>query len=90
MIIEKIQNIKHEEEFIKNHVDEKLLLINHYTNDFYIIKSIIDKCSNITGNFCIEVGGNFFLISKVASNGKHSVRYWLSNRILEEVMKEVK
>lgn len=85
MIVKKIQDIKHEEDFIREHSDDTILLINHYTNDFYMIKEIICKCRNLSTDLQVEVGGNFFLIRKMDSGENVGCKYWLSDRILSQI-----
>ena len=79
MIIKKITHIKNMEELIKEHKNEKIIVVNFQENNFTTIKKVVEKCNE--ENLGVEVGRDFFYIFE-----KLNTSCCISNRILEEVL----
>lgn len=89
MIIKKIEEIKNNrKEFIEKNKEEKILIKNYQTNDFSRMTGIIKDCEAVDKFLQIEIGRNFFFITKTNTKMGDGCPYWLSERTIEEIIKE--
>lgn len=87
MIIKKIEEIEERKMFIEENKKEKILIKNYETNDFNRMKGVIEDCEAVDKFLQIEIGRDFFLITKTRSRSGDGCSYWLSDKTFEEVIK---
>lgn len=62
MVIKKITHIKNMEELVKEHKNEKIIVVNFQENNFTTIKKVVEECNK--EGLGVEVGRDFFIYSK--------------------------
>lgn len=88
MIIKKIDDIENRKDFIEKNKDEKILIKNYEENRFFRIIAIIKDCEEIDEFLQIEIGSDFFFITKAHSKIGKGCAHWISDRTIEELIKE--
>lgn len=89
MIIKKIEELENcRKEFIEKNKEEKILIKNYQSNDFGRMIGVIEDCKAVDKFLQIEIGRNFFFITKTNSKIGDGCPYWLSDRTIEELVKE--
>ena len=87
MIIEKITEINLKQ-FIAEHKNEPIIIRNIGINNFSMMKKVLDACEAVDQFLSIEIGENFFYIEKVQMKGCFGCPYCLSNKTIEEIVKD--
>lgn len=88
LVIEKKENIKSKEEFIKTNCKNNILIINRQVNTFGYMKNIIDACNTIDKWLIVEIGSDYFYISKYNPANKTGSQNFLSDRSYLDIIKE--
>lgn len=88
MIIKRIEELENNrKDFIEKNKGEKILIKNYETNNFNRMKGVIEDCEAVDKFLQIEIGRDFFLITKARSRSGDGCSYWLSDKTFEEVIK---
>lgn len=87
MIIKKITEINLKQ-FIAEHKNEPIIIRNIGTNNFSMMKKVLDACEAVDQFLSIEIGEDFFFIEKVQMKGCFGCPYCLSNKTIEEIVKD--
>lgn len=88
MIIKRIEELENNrKDFIEKNKGEKILIKNYETNDFNRMKGVIEDCEAVDKFLQIEIGRDFFLVTKARSRCGDGCSYWLSDRSFEKVVK---
>ena len=88
MIIKYIDEIEDRKEFINENKAEKILIKNYESNSFGRMKGIIADCNEVNKFLQIEIGSNFFFITQAGTTISSECAYHLSDRTMEDVIKE--
>ena len=86
LIVEKMEKIKVKKDFIEAHKDNDILLINSQMNSFGNMKTVIDACMEIDKWLIVEIGLNYFYISKHNSENRNSAQNFLSDRTYKDII----
>lgn len=88
MIIKKITEINLKQ-FIAENKNEPIIIRNNIgTNNFPMMKKVLDTCESVNEFLSIEIGEDFFFIERVQMKGCSGCPYCLSNRTIDEIVKE--
>ena len=81
-----MEKIKVKKDFIEAHKDNDILLINSQMNSFGNMKTVIDACMEIDKWLIVEIGLNYFYISKHNSENRNSAQNFLSDRTYKDII----
>ena len=87
MIIKDMYDIKKLEDFINNNKNEKILILNKF-QDFGNMKFVKETCEKVDEFLKIEIGENFFYITKTDIKSGSGCNYFLSDRKWINIVKE--
>lgn len=86
LVIEKTSNVRVKKEFIEANKDNDILLINPKTNSFGNMKTVIDACMEIDKWLIVEIGLDYFYISRHNSENRNSAQNFLSSRTWKDIV----
>lgn len=86
LVIEKTSNVMVKKEFIEANKENDILLIHFQTVSFGNMKFYIDLCKEIDRWLTVEIGSDFFYISKNNPENCNGARSFLSDRTWKDIV----